>query len=269
MFWIAIVVLLTALLALYVQPKQADSHKEIYKWVKNRVQVSEKFRNELEWEFERLGLDDTPEDLKARQWLLGGVALVSFIVLAIAFWHPVWLLFGAGVAAFFYYFPVLHINKAIKAKQNALYEELPEFIDLIILLLRAGLTPYQAIKQAVGQSDFNALQTDLERLSTDIDMMNEGAALERFATYAGIPEARQFVRAMWQATATDRDHADEIFTNQTEVMRQLRQQRNRQTIKEKPLKVRFVSLGVFGFILAIPLGVFVINFIQMFSSFSS
>lgn len=269
MFWILIVILLTALLALYVQPKQADSHKEIYKWVRNRVEVKGTLRDELEWEFERLGLDDTPEDLKARQWLLAGVSLVSFIVLALVFWHPIWLLFGGAVAGFFYHFPVLHVNKAIKDKKEGVYEELPEFIDLIILLLRAGLTPYQAIKQAVSQTHFVSLQNDLERLSTDVDTMNEQAALERFAKYAGIPEAKQFVRAMWQATATDREHANEIFTSQSDVMRQMREFRNRRTIKEKPLKIRFISLGIFGFILAIPLGVFAINFIQMFSGFTS
>ena len=137
------------------------------------------------------------------------------------------------------------------------------------MLLRAGLTPYQSIKQAVSQTQFKALQNDLERLSTDIDTMNEEAALERFAAYAGIPEAKQFVRAMWQATATNPDQADEIFTTQSNVMRQMREFQNRRTIKEKPLKVRFISLGIFGFILAIPLGVFVINFIQIFSGFSS
>lgn len=268
MFWIAIVVLLTALLALYIQPKKMDSHKQVYQWVKNRVQVKKSFKDELEWEFARLGLDDTPEDLKARQWLLGGVSLVSFIVLALIFWQPIWLLFGCGVGGLFYYYPILHINKAVQAKKEGVYDELPEFIDLVILLLRAGLTPYQAIKQGVSQVHFKALQVDLERLSTDVDTMSEEAALERFAVYAGIPEARQFVRAIWQATATDREHANDIFTNQSNVMRQMREFRNKRIIKEKPLKVRFISLGVFGFIIAIPLGVFVINFIQIFSGFS-
>ncbi|MFS8581061.1 MAG: hypothetical protein LOD88_13680 [Novibacillus thermophilus] len=267
MLWFIGAVLLTALFALYIKPKDTDTHKHLYRWLRNKVQVKESVRDELEWEFERLGMDDTPEDVKARQWLLAGAAFILFALLALVFWQPMWLLLGVGVSGFFYAFPMLYVNKAIREKEEGIFAELPDFIDLIILLMRAGLIPYEAIKQAVSQTKFKALQPDLERLSVDLDTMDTEQALERFACYVGIVEARQFVRAIWQAAATDRQHADEIFQNQSEVMRQLRQQRMRKIIKEKPLKVRFVSMGIFALILAIPLGVFAINFIQIFSSF--
>lgn len=231
------------------------------------VKVKPDKKRELEAMFERLGWPDTAEDFQASRVSLSIIAGCGFLLLAIITGST--LLYGAALAgaAFFYAYPMMNLKSKLKQKNEQISAELPDYIDLLILLMNAGLTPYQALKQTVSYHEGEGLRQDLQRMMAEMDTVGEMAAFERFAEKLGIQEAKQFAKALKQISSTDQGKAREILRSQSEVMRELKLQQTRKILKERPVKAQMLNFGVFGFIALIPLGIFLINFIKSFSGF--
>ena len=229
------------------------------------VRIKPDKKKELEAIFERLGWTDTAEDFQASRVSMAVLAGGLFLFLAIITGYPL-LYVGALVGAgFFYYQPMMTIKSKLKQKIEQIRSELPDYIDLLILLINAGLTPYQALKQSVFYHEGEGLRLDLQRMLAEMDTLGEMLAFERFAERLGIREARQFAKALRQMSATDQERAKEILRSQSEVMRELKLQQKRKILKERPVKAQALNLGLFGFIALIPIAIFLLNFIQAFS----
>ncbi|MDH6372927.1 Flp pilus assembly protein TadB [Paenibacillus sp. PastF-3] len=228
---------------------------------KRKVKLSHNQKDVLEKMLYRVGWKEAPEDIAAQQLMLGGIAMVGLSLFGIFSGSTV-LLFFAVVAGFvFYRYPVNRLKKAVayKEKQASIY--LPDFIELLILLFSAGLTPYEAIKRATEQSP-DVLRLDCERLSNDLDIMTEQQALNRFAENVGIGAAKRFVFAMKQAMDMSKKEANQIFNRQSVLMREMRIQNQRKIIKERPARLQLISSGVYAFVLLLPIAIIGVAFVK-------
>lgn len=231
------------------------------------IKVKPDKKRELEAMFERLGWSDTAEDFQASRVSMAILAGGAFLLFAIFAGNAFLYVAALAGAAFFYAQPMMTLKSKLKQKTELIRSELPDYIDLLILLMNAGLTPYQALKQSVAYHDGEGLRLDLQRMMAEMDTVGEMAAFERFAERLGIQEAKQFVKALKQVSATDQERAKEILSSQSEVMRELKLQQTRKILKERPVKAQALNFGLFGFIALIPMGIFLLNFIQAFSGF--
>ncbi|MET1174604.1 hypothetical protein [Paenibacillus amylolyticus] len=245
----------------------ADNNKAMWKKVagslevaaRSRVKLSTEQHSALEKQLYRLGWKERPEDIAGQQLMFGGLAFVGFTFFSILTNSAPFFFLAIGVGFYFYRYPVSRLKKELSFKEKLAQEKLPDFIDHLILLFSAGLTPYAAIKLACEHAP-EGLELDCTRLSKDMDLMSESRALERFAESVGTSSIKRFVFAMKQAIQMSKEEAEEIFKSQTKLMRKIRIQNNRKIIKERPAKLQLISTGMFAFVLAVPLAIIVINF---------
>ncbi|MED0738526.1 hypothetical protein [Aneurinibacillus thermoaerophilus] len=230
---------------------------------KKRMKLSQKREEKIADMLYRVGWKETPEDIVAQQVVFGGIPLVGFTLFSIFLNNYYFLILAFAVGFFMYRHPFTSLKKAVQAKQQQIQHEFPDFIDQLILLNTAGLIPYEAIKEAAKQAP-ESLKIDTKRLVSDMQTMPEKQALDKFAETLGLPVAKRFVFAMKQAMDMSPDEAQEIFKIQSDMMRQMRVQNTRKIIKERPSKVRMISMGVYLFIMLIPLAIIVLNFIKIF-----
>ncbi|NUU74677.1 hypothetical protein [Paenibacillus xylanilyticus] len=228
---------------------------------RSRIKLSSEQHSVLEKQLYRLGWKERPEDIAGQQLMFGGLALVGFSLFAIFTASSVMFILAIFIGFYFYRYPVSRLKKGLSEKERIAQEQLPDFIDHLILLFSAGLTPYAAIKVACDHAP-EGLQLDCKRLSKDLESMSEARALEIFAENVGTPSVKRFVLAMKQAIQTSKEEAQHIFKSQTKLMRNIRKQNNRKIIKERPAKLQMISTGMYVFVLAVPVAVIAINFIS-------
>jgi len=251
----------------------ANSNKASWKIVadyletftKKRVKISKEQQEDLAKMLYRVGWTETPEDIVAQQVMFGGLILIGISLFAIFTGEPVFFFVAIVLGVMFYRFPITRLKKAIRAKEEQVIIELPDFIDLLILLFSAGLTPYEAIKRATAQAS-PGLKLDAERLSKDIDAMPDSQALDRFAENLGVRPAYRFVFAMKQAMEMSKKEAQGIFKSQSNLMREMRTQNIRRIIKLRPGKIQMISWGVFGFVMLVPLSIIALSFVSIVKS---
>ncbi|WP_018086940.1 type II secretion system F family protein [Desulfurispora thermophila] len=196
------------------------------------------------------GLNITPEEVLARQVISGlGVFLVA-VTVAIALKNKPILVAAPFLGILSYTSPKTKLKKKVKEKKEAIRNELPDFIDTMLLLTEAGFTPYEAIKQStqymggVLGEELREMVIEMEATSDDI------GTLQRFAERLGINELRNFVAAMIQASTVDTTKANEIYAQQSQYMREMRAANIRKLTKSVPGKVRKYNFLILVLVLA-------------------
>lgn len=225
--------------------------------------VGESRKQSIREQIKMAGLNSTPEEVLAAQVILGlGSALVMSIVAASTGNNN--LLILSPIAGFIMFQqPRSMLKNKIKEKKKAIRNELPDFIDTLILLAEAGFTPYQAIKQAASYAR-GVLGSEVKEMIIEIEATSdEVSILKKFAERMQIPELRNFVAAMIQASTTDSAKAREIYAQQALFMREMRVSNMRKLIKELPGKVKGYNFLIFLLSIAIPLIPLVMMFIGM------
>ncbi|WP_025028926.1 hypothetical protein [Caldalkalibacillus mannanilyticus] len=229
--------------------------------------VSQEQQEELERCFRRLGMKTTVQQFQTERITFVVLMILIFLTLALFSQNFFWVIVAVVAGGFMYFQPILSLQTKITKKENVIREELPDFIDLLILLMNAGLTPNQALKQAVEFNNSEALREDFSVLSVDIETIGEYAAFEEFADRVNISEIKQFSQAFKQAMDVDKEKGKEILASQSEVMRELRMQHLRQTLKQRPMRVQMINMGMFLFILMIPMGIVFLSFMKIMTNF--
>lgn len=210
-------------------------------------------RLDLKEQMKMAGINSTPEELLASQVMLGvGGGLVMFFISGITGNNIFFIL--APVAGFIMFIqPKSMLKSKIKKKKNSIKNELPDFIDTLLLLIEAGFTPYHAIKQA-SQYSGGILGAEIKEMVIEMEAMSdEVGVMKRFAEKMQITELRNFVAAMIQSSTTDSSKAKEIYTQQALFMRELRLSNIRKLIKELPGRVKGYNFALFLIGMAIPL----------------
>jgi tight adherence protein C len=130
------------------------------------------------------------------------------VVLAILLPVLVFVLFGAGqmlnIAAMAltlfagWVFPLTYVQRKARKRLQEIDRRLPDLIDLLCVMVEAGLSFSQAMRQASGE--FQPPLSDEVRLTLQEQTMGLGVdeALANMAERADTPAMRSFVRAMAQ-----------------------------------------------------------------------
>ncbi len=208
---------------------------------------------ELEEKLSLVGEDKTPEQFVAKQ-LMTGVGIAVFIsVWYVMFKTPVILLVALSLGALGLYIPLKDLDRKVQERKNMIILELPDFLDMMIISLRAGRTLYASVKKASEQSG-PALKPLLRKLHADIELMeNEKDALWKFADLTGIQEVKDFVSALEIGLDAKIKYAEEIYRSQSKIMRSLRIMALKRYTKEIPRKLNYIHALLYFNCIIIPI----------------
>ncbi len=230
--------------------------------VKN-VKLNRLSRLELEEKLEMAGVNKTPEEFMAKQ-VTTGLGFVAFsLIWVVLLKTPVILLAGLVLGAFGMTLPTRELDKKIEEKKSFIIMELPDFLDMLVLSLRAGRNLYSAVKKASEQSG-PTLRPLLERLQADLELVeNKKDALWKFAENTGIQEVKDFVSALEIGMDAKAAQAEEIYRSQSKTMRDLRVLALRKHTKSIPARLGMLHAWLYFNCIAIPIVGAVMQFISI------
>lgn len=245
------------------QPMWKRLFIKIETFLGSRVRVSVQKQDSIQDMLDHLGWADTTQNVVAQQLIFGITATFAFLIMSVLMESKL-LLFVSPIAGFYFYrFPVSQIKSAMRQMKEQAQMDFPDYGDRLILLLSSGITPYQALKKVQAP---HSIKVASDRMIAELDTLPESVALDRFAEHLGIAEAKPFVRAMKQAIKTDKQGAQGILELQSKYLREMRVQNTRKLIKQRPQKAQMLVLGLFAFVVAIPLSIVAINVVQILGS---
>jgi Flp pilus assembly protein TadB len=222
-----------------------------------------KHKDYLSYLIDRAGVGTKPEEVVLGQIVLGIVGFALGSMIAFSAKNSMFLIFAGFAGVVLCRQPVANLKEKARVRKQQARLELPDFIDMIILLLSAGYTVYQAVKKAVEKSKLPALEKDLRLLSSEIEVMGEKEAFERFADRTEVQEARSFASALEQASKAGAKDARAIFEQQTKTMRDLRIATIRKLIKERPAKMKPYNYLMMGLVIGVPMLPIIMTFLSM------
>lgn len=231
--------------------------------IKN-VKLNRLSKMEMEDKLNMAGINKTPEEFLTKQ-ITTGLAFFSISLLfAIASQTASFLLLGLVLGILGAIMPVKDLDKKIAEKKSLIIMELPNFLDMLVLSLRAGRNLYSAVKKASEHSG-PVLRPLLEKLQADIELVeNKKDALWAFAENTGVQEVKDFVSALEIGMDAKAKHAEEIYRSQSKIMRDLRALALRRYTKTIPGKLKAVHLWVYFNCIMIPIIAAVSQFSAMF-----
>ncbi|MBS4020858.1 MAG: type II secretion system F family protein [Dethiobacter sp.] len=217
------------------------------------VKLNRLTRMELEEKLVMAGMNRTPEEFMVKQLTTGLGIFVLSLVWVFILRSPVVLLPGLLLGLLGAALPAGELDKKIQEKKELIIMELPDFLDMLVLSLRAGRNLYSAIKKAAEHSG-QALRPLLEKLQADVELVeNKKDALWDFAERTGIQEVRDFVSALEIGMDAKAKQAEEIYRNQSKIMRELRVMALRRYTKSIPSKLSLLHIWLYLNCIAIPI----------------
>lgn len=232
-------------------------------WIVRNVKLNRLSRLELEEKLEMAGVNKTPEEFMAKQVTTGLGFVVFSIIWVVLLQTPVILLAGLLLGGFGATLPVSDLEKRIEEKKSFIIMELPDFLDMLVLSLRAGRNLYSAVKKASEQSG-PTLRPLLERLQADLELVeNKKDALWKFAEATGIQEVKDFVSALEIGLDAKATQAEEIYRSQSKIMRDLRVLALRKHTKSIPARLNMLHVWLYLNCVAIPIVASIMQFINI------
>lgn len=178
--------------------KYRPVHEKILGPLAERIVSSVKLHKlskmELEEKLSMAGVNKSAEEFMARQ-VTTGMAFGFFgLLFTVALGTPMLLMLALILFVLGYTMPAKDLSAKIAHKKNRIIIELPDFLDMLVLSLRAGRSLYSAVKKASEYSGPH-LKPLLEKLQADIELLdNKKDALWTFAERTGLQEVKDFVK---------------------------------------------------------------------------
>ena len=217
------------------------------------MRVNRLTKMELSDKLAMANVNKTPEEFFIKQATTGlGFFIISFLWIFILR-TPLVLIPGLALAGYGMMMPLKELDKRIEERKNRIIMELPDFLDMLVLSLRAGRNLYSAIKKASEQSG-PALRPLLEKLQADLELVEDKKdALWRFAESTGIQEVKDFVSAIEIGMDAKVKQAEEIYRSQSRMMRSLREMALKKYTRSIPSKVKILHVILFLNCILIPI----------------
>tara|TARA_B100001248_G_scaffold220746_1_gene176603 strand:+ start:49281 stop:50177 length:897 start_codon:yes stop_codon:yes gene_type:complete len=177
--------------------------------------------------------------------------LVSLVLMAIVLQGD-WVII-VGVMGFFYIAPEMWIGGMVARRMALMKRVLPDAMDSIALIMRAGLDLSQAIEVYVNGKDQNILKTEFGVLQSEMRVgKTRMEALEDMANRIGLPELINLSTAVTQAEKSGISVTD-YLAQQADELRMDRFRRAEEAGQKAPLKMLmplmlFIMPGVFAVI---------------------
>lgn len=247
-----------------VGEKYKPLHEKIFGAIAMRVasmvNINKLSRMELQEKLNLAGIKKTPEEFLAKRITMA-LWLFSFSILwVLVLRTPLLFLPGLLLAFIGFNLPAKDLDKKISEKKNRIIMELPDFLDMLVLSLRAGRNLYTAIRKAAEQSGPN-LRPLLEKLQADVELVeNKKDALWEFAERTGLQEVKDFVSALEIGMDAKAKQAEEIYRSQSKTMRTLRTMALKKQTSTVPQKLSMLHIWLYINCIGVPIIASILQF---------
>lgn len=210
--------------------------------VYNQKIISEKFREKYK---QRLVISGNPLHLIPAEFLalkeigaLVGLLFGFFLVLTV----QANILFTLFLAIGGFFFPNFWLNEMISKRKHAIFISLPFSMDLLTLVVEAGLNFTAAIEEVVDKGQPGPLRDEFARMLQDLRLgVSMRDALKGMAERTNMFEIRSFTSALIQADKLGTP-LSEALRVQADIRRTERFQTAEKMAQESPVKMLFPLL---------------------------
>lgn len=159
----------------------------------------------------------TPKEFVLLECLLGGLTLLVLII----WFGPSHLPIYLAAAGLTFYWPTLWLNERVKQQNVQIMGELPDALDLLALMIGAGLDLGQAITYYLRDARKTPLKVLLEEVRAQMVLgRTRSDALEYLARKVDIPALTQAVSAFVQGDKLGASVSETLATQATELREQ-------------------------------------------------
>jgi pilus assembly protein TadC len=149
-------------------------------------------------------------------------------------------LFAAGIA----FYPYSQVLSKSKKRGEAVTRELPEFAELLVMLLQAGESVQSALQLAASSMSGGVIRGEIQALTTILAArsLTEREAFDLTAERLGTDEARQFFNTLTEAAVAGARVTPDL-QRQADNMRAIYFQQRRALAKKLPVTL-VIALGI-------------------------
>lgn len=210
--------------------------------VYNEKIISESFREKTQ---RKLIISGNPLHMVPSEFLglqqvsaCGGIAFGVLLVLTFK-WNFLFIVL-TGVGS--YFLPILWLNETITRRKQAMFLALPFSMDLLTLVVEAGLTFTAAIEEVVDKGQPGPLRDEFARMLQDFRLgLSMREALKGMADRTDMFEMRSFASALIQADTLG-SPLGKALRSQSEIRRTERFQKAEKMAQEAPVRMLFPLL---------------------------
>lgn len=173
-----------------------------------------------------------------------GTTIAAVLVLLFELRDPLHLAMAAALAPLSFLYPDLRLREVTKQRQARFEKEFPFFLDVLVLIMKAGLNFTAALEQAASSMRHGPVQQEFSRyLRESRAGLARRSALDRLAARVSLPAVTNFVAAVAQAEQTG-GSLGEVLTDQAKQRRQERFLRAEKLANQAPVKMLFPLIAL-------------------------
>ena len=210
--------------------------------VQNEKIISDSYREKCQ---RKLVISGNPlhmvpsEFLGLQQVSAGGGAIFGLLLVLSLQWNVLFIAL-TGIGAFF--LPELWMSETITRRKQAMFLALPFSMDLLTLVVEAGLTFTAAIEEVVDKGQPGPLRDEFARMLQDLRLgVSMRDALKGMADRTDMFEMRSFASALIQADTLG-SPLGKALRSQSEIRRTERFQKAEKMAQEAPVRMLFPLL---------------------------
>lgn len=219
-------------------------------------------QNRLEGLRQRLQMAGNPSGISTADFIgVKGICTVFVLAVVIVIliitrvdltFRTLLLVGGLGVCAFF--LPDVWLSRQITRRQQELLNALPDALDMLTIVIEAGLSFENGLQEIVGKWK-NELSREFVRVLREMGMgQSRRQALNGLSDRTGVPDIVSFVTALNQAEELGVS-IGRVLRVQAEELRVRRRQRAQERANQAPVKMLFpLVFLIFPAIFAVILG---------------
>lgn len=176
-----------------------------------------------------------------------GVIGATLSIAAIAAFNlrdPLYVAIAVALAPISFLYPDLRLREVIKRRQAQFEKDLPFFLDVLVLAMKAGLNFIAALEQAVSSLRDGPVKQEFSRFLRESRAgLSRRAALDRLAARVMLQAVTNFVAAVSQAEQTGGSLGD-VLADQARQRRLERFLRAEKLANQAPVKMLFPLIAL-------------------------
>jgi tight adherence protein C len=201
-----------------------------------------------------------PEEYLARAELMGVLLLPVYVALCTAYMGAAGVVSALVCSGLTVWFLRRSLRRRAIDRLVAIKRRLPFLLDLLTLLMEAGATFHQALRQAVREFAGQAVAVEFARVLTDVNMgKTRTEAFDSLRRRLSDDEINGIIGAIIQSEELGTPLSD-IFRTQADVLRLKRSQRAETIAGEAGVKMLLPGVLVMMATVIVILGPFVLNY---------
>lgn len=169
-----------------------------FKEFENILGVLGASKEQTQMELERANMQNVnAEDFLVSRVFLGIIGVASGIGFAVIFRNPNGILIGAFAGVGLYFYPAMKVKQTIAQREKEIEKTLPDFLDLLIILLEIGIPINEAVDE-VATAFPNVTGEEFKRAVLESKFYSGSLAisLKKMATRNGVENLSDLVTSM-------------------------------------------------------------------------